>query len=179
LCFSAFVAIQSATKTQRHEVKRNMNNTNLITEFYTSFANQNYKEMIACYHHDIEFNDPAFGTLKGDQAKAMWQMLIERSEGKLKVVFSDVQADAQTGSAHWEAFYVFSKTGRNVHNKIDARFEFKDGKIFRHHDHFNLWKWSSQALGASGFLLGYTSFFKNKLQKQTRKLLTDYMQRSK
>lgn len=151
-----------------------MDNTSLVTEFYTAFANQNYRGMIACYHNDIEFSDPAFGTLKGDEAKAMWQMLIERSGGKLKVVFSDVTAN----SAHWEAFYEFSKTGRNVHNKIDARFEFKDGKIYRHHDHFNLWKWSTQALGASGFLLGYTSFFKNKLQKQTRKLLNDYMQRA-
>ena len=155
-----------------------MDNASLITEFYTAFANRVYKRMTACYHNEVEFSDPAFGMLKGDQAKAMWQMLIERSEGKLKVVFNDVNTNGQTGSAHWEAFYEFSKTGRNVHNKIDARFEFKDGKIYRHYDHFNLWKWSQQALGASGFLLGYTSFFKNKLQKQTRKLLSDYMQRS-
>ncbi len=127
--------------------------------------------MAACYHDEVEFSDPGFGTLKGDQAKAMWQMLIERSGGKLKVVFSNVTDT----TAHWEAFYEFSKTGRKVHNKIDARFEFKDGKIYRHQDHFNLWAWSRQALGASGFLLGYTSFFKNKLQKQTRKLLTSYM----
>ena len=148
-----------------------MDPKSLITEFYTAFAAHDYKRMLACYHDDVEFNDPAFGTLKGDQAKAMWKMLIERSEGKLKVVSSDVTSS----SAHWEAFYLFSKTGRNVHNKIDARFEFKDGKIIRHHDHFNLWTWSRQALGFSGLLLGYTSFFRNKLQAQTRKLLADYM----
>ena len=147
----------------------------IITEFYTAFASHDYKRMAACYHNEVEFNDPAFGTLKGDQAKAMWKMLIERSEGKLKVVFSNITDN----TAHWEAFYVFSKTGRNVHNKIDARFEFKDGKIYRHHDQFNLWKWSSQALGSSGLLLGYTSFFRNKLQTQTRKLLSDYQLRSK
>lgn len=152
-----------------------MDNATLITEFYTAFASQDYKRMAGCYHDEVEFNDPAFGTLKGDQARAMWKMLIERSEGKLKVVFSDITSS----SAHWEAFYVFTKTGRNVHNKIDARFEFKDGKIIRHHDHFNLWAWSRQALGLSGLLLGYTSFFRNKLQAQTRKLLSDYMQRSK
>mgnify|MGYP001399064294 CR=1 FL=1 len=147
----------------------------IITEFYTAFANHDYKGMVACYHDEVEFSDPAFGTLKGDQAKAMWKMLIERSEGKLKVEFSNITDN----SAHWEAYYVFSKTGRNVHNKIDARFEFKDGKIYRHHDHFNLWKWSSQALGLSGLLLGYTSFFRDKLQTQTRKLLSDYQLRSK
>jgi ketosteroid isomerase-like protein len=151
-----------------------MNNKELITEFYSAFASHDYKRMVACYHDDIEFSDPAFGTLKGDQAKAMWKMLIERSAGKLKVVFSDIT----DSSAHWEAFYLFSKTGRNVHNKIDANFEFKDGKIHRHRDHFNLWAWSRQALGASGLLLGYTSFFKNKLQAQTRKLLLDYMSKS-
>src|SRR5688572_14229659 len=147
----------------------------IITQFYTSFANQDHKDMAACYHDEVEFTDPAFGTLKGDQAKAMWKMLIERSEGKLKVVSSNITDN----TAHWEAFYVFSKTGRNVHNKIDARFEFKDGKIYRHHDHFNLWKWASQALGFSGLLLGYTSFFRDKLQTQTRKLLSDYQLRSK
>lgn len=157
--------------------KRDMTHQNLLTEFYTSFAKHDYVGMNACYHNEAEFTDPTFGTLKGDEVKAMWKMLIERSGGKLKVVFRDVVANEATGSAHWEAFYEFSKTGRQVHNKIDARFEFKDGKIFRHHDHFNVWRWSTQALGASGFLLGYTSFFRNKLQTQTRKLLVEYMLR--
>jgi ketosteroid isomerase-like protein len=151
-----------------------MDNTSLITEFYTAFANGDYNRMAACYHDDIEFSDPAFGTLKGNEVKMMWKMLIERSGGKLNIVSSNITDN----TAHWEAFYVFSRTGRNVHNKIDARFEFKDGKIISHRDHFNLWRWSSQALGLSGFLLGYTSFFKNKLQTQTRKLLADYIQRS-
>ena len=151
-----------------------MDNASLIKEFYTAFADKDLERMVACYHKDIEFSDPAFGTLKGDQVKAMWKMLGERSGGKLKVVFNNVTEN----SAHWEAFYEFSKTGRSVHNKIDARFEFKDGKIYRHHDHFSLWKWSKQALGLSGFLLGYTSFFKKKLQTQTRQLLDKYMQSS-
>lgn len=152
-----------------------MDNASLINEFYTAFANHDHKRMVACYHDKIEFSDPAFGMLQGDEVRAMWKMLIERSEGKLKVIFSNVNGDASTGSAHWEAFYVFSKTGRNVHNKIDARFEFKDGKIYRHDDHFNLWAWSRQALGVSGLLLGYSPYFRKKLQQQTRKLLAGYM----
>lgn len=154
-----------------------MDNRSLITEFYSAFASQDYKRMAACYHEEAEFTDPAFGTLSAEQTKAMWQMLIERTKGELKVVFSNVKADGEKCRAHWEAFYTFSKTGRPVHNKIDAHFEFKNGKIYRHHDDFDLWAWSRQALGLSGFLLGYTSFFKNKLQSQTRGLLTDYMQR--
>src|SRR6187431_1470765 len=101
-----------------------MNNAQLITQFYTAFASHDYNGMAACYHQDVEFSDPAFGPLKGDKARAMWKMLLERSNGKLKVVFSNVTADEEKGSAHWEAFYEFSKTGRPVHNKIDAQFEF-------------------------------------------------------
>jgi ketosteroid isomerase-like protein len=150
-------------------------NQKLITEFYTAFSQHDYARMAACYHDEIEFTDPAFGTLKGAQVTAMWKMLFERSNGKLKVVFSYIEADEKSGRAHWEAFYEFSKTGRPVHNKIDAQFEFKDGKIYRHRDHFNLWKWASQAMGVSGFLLGGTSFFKRKLQQQTGKALRDYI----
>jgi ketosteroid isomerase-like protein len=152
-----------------------MTNTQLITEFYTAFSQHDYARMAACYHDEIEFTDPAFGNLKGPQAKAMWKMLLERSGGKLKVVFSNVEADEKSGRAHWEAFYEFSKTGRAVHNKIDATFEFKDGKIIKHVDHFNLWRWSQQALGVSGWLLGYTSFFKKKLHLQTSKALSNFM----
>ncbi|MCK5702831.1 MAG: nuclear transport factor 2 family protein, partial [Cyclobacteriaceae bacterium] len=72
---------------------------------------------------------------------------------------------------HWEAYYSFSKTGRKVHNIINAEFEFKDGKIIKHIDNFDLYKWSKQALGIQGLILGWTGFFKKKLHKQTNKML--------
>ena len=152
-----------------------MTNAQLITEFYNAFSQHDSARMNACYHDEIEFTDPAFGTLKGIAAKAMWKMLLERSGGKLKIVFQDIAADETRGTAHWEAFYTFSKTGREVHNRIDAAFEFKDGKIIRHVDSFNLWHWSRQALGLSGWLLGYTSYFRKKLQQQTNHTLKTYM----
>ena len=77
-------------------------------------------------------------------------------------------------SANWEAIYNFSKTGRKVHNKIKAEFEFKDGKIIKHTDTFDLHKWAKQAMGFKGFLLGGTSFFKKKLNAQTNKLLSSF-----
>lgn len=152
-----------------------MDSASLITAFYASFAKGDYEGMVACYHNDLEFHDPVFGTLKGIQAKAMWQMLLERSKGNLKIIFSDVKASSSTGSAHWEAFYPFSKTGRNVHNIIDATFEFKDGKIIKHHDHFNLYRWSRQAFGVTGTLIGFTPFFQNKVRDTAKKSLAAYL----
>lgn len=151
-----------------------MSSADIINKFYDAFAHADAETMLSYYHDEIEFEDPAFGKLKGKAAKNMWRMLIERSKGELKITYDNVVADDKHGSAEWMAVYNFAQTGRAVTNKIKARFEFKDGKIFRHTDHFDMWRWSGQALGLTGYLLGWTSFFKNKIQKQTGKLLKSY-----
>ena len=156
-----------------------MNNDQLIRNFYEAFARHDADAMVSTYHDRIEFSDPAFGTLKGDDAKNMWKMLIERSKGNLKIDFSNVSADDEKGSADWTADYPFSKTGRQVHNEIHAEFEFKDGKIFRHRDDFDFWKWSKQALGISGFLLGWSSVLQNKVRQTARKSLSEYAAKNK
>ncbi|HET6991030.1 MAG TPA: nuclear transport factor 2 family protein [Bacteroidia bacterium] len=151
-----------------------MNNSELITKFYQSFANKDAEGMVSCYHDEIQFQDPAFGLLKGDDAKKMWRMLMKRSKGEIEITFGNVQADEKTGKANWKAEYVFSQTGRKVVNVISAQFEFRDGKIFRHKDHFSMWKWSRQALGLPGLLLGWSGFMKKKIQERSRKLLENF-----
>lgn len=145
----------------------------IIETFYEAFKNSDSKGMNACYHEDIEFCDPAFGVLKGADAKAMWTMLCKNGKD-VKVEYSNIKADEHKGSAHWEAWYTFSQTGRKVHNIIEAEFEFKDGKIIKHTDHFHLRNWAKQALGFKGFLLGGTSFFQGKLQAQTNRMLAKF-----
>ncbi len=138
-------------------------NEKLITDFYTAFQNKDCKAMQACYHPDIVFNDPVFTNLKGNEAKAMWHMLTQAAK-ELTLQFNAIKANETTGSAHWEAFYPFSRTGRKVHNIIDAQFEFRDNKIIKHTDHFNFWRWSKMALGTSGLLLGWTPLIHNKVR---------------
>lgn len=150
------------------------NNASLIEAFYKSFAKGDAEGMVSCYDPNIVFTDPAFGTLKGDDAKNMWRMLVANGKGQTKISFDNVKANDKTGSANWTAAYTFSQTGRKVINKISASFEFSNGKIIRHTDHFNLWKWSRQALGWKGYLLGWSSLMKNKIQIQTNKLLSAY-----
>lgn len=152
-----------------------MNNQELIQKFYTCFQKGDSKGMTECYHDEIIFHDPAFGELRGEKAKKMWEMLLERSKGELKIEFSDVKTDDKKGSANWIAKYKFAQTGRNVVNVIHAEFEFKDGKIIKHTDHFSLWKWSRQALGWKGWLLGWTGFMRGKIHQQTNGLLRKYM----
>ncbi len=140
-----------------------MNHIDLIEEFYKAFQQRDYDAMNACYHPDIHFSDPVFPDLRGEQAKAMWHMLCERGTD-LVVVYSNIQTNNATGQAHWEATYTFSKAGRKVHNTVDAKFRFQDGKIIRHQDDFDLWRWTRMALGSTGVLLGWSPFLQNKVR---------------
>ena len=139
-------------------------NEQLIQQFYTCFQQKDFRGMQACYHDKATFSDPVFQNLNAKQAKAMWQMLIERGKD-LTLVFSGISADDTHGKAHWEATYTFSGSGNKVLNIIDAEFEFRDGKIFRHQDTFDFWKWAGMALGVSGKLLGWTSILQNKVRQ--------------
>ena len=95
----------------------------------------------------------------------MWRMFCT-SGNDIDVTSRDVKADASRGSAHWEAVYAFPKTGRRVHNEIDASFEFADGLIVRHRDDFDLYRWTRMALGPTGALLGWTPIVKNQVRAQ-------------
>lgn len=145
----------------------------IVDQFYQAFSEKDWSKMQACYHQDVTFTDPAFGTLKGDDARKMWRMLCEQGKD-LKITYSTEKVSDNQQKAHWEAWYTFSKTGKKVHNVIDANFEIKDGLIYRHVDQFNIHKWASQALGFQGWLLGGTQFFKRKFQEQAKKSLDKY-----
>jgi ketosteroid isomerase-like protein len=149
-------------------------NAELIRRFYTSFQNRDARGMAACYDPAVKFSDEVFTDLEGSQATGMWQMLCERGKD-LRIEFRDIKADDTAGSAHWEAWYTFSATGRPVHNKIDARFEFRSGKIIRHRDSFNFWAWSSQALGWTGRLLGWSGFVRKRVRSQAAKSLASFL----
>ncbi|MGB0347184.1 MAG: nuclear transport factor 2 family protein, partial [Balneolaceae bacterium] len=41
-----------------------------------------------------------------------------------------------------------------------------DGLIINHQDDFDFWRWSTQALGFPGLILGWSPFLKKKVQKQ-------------
>lgn len=148
-------------------------NAELITRFYQAFQRQDAEAMAACYADDVRFSDPVFPDLKGSEAADMWRMLTSRAQN-FSLDYSNVQADDTRGSAHWVATYLFSGTGRMVVNRIQANFVFRDGKIVEHHDRFDLWKWSAQALGAKGALLGWTPLVQGAIRKQASKGLAAF-----
>ncbi len=151
-----------------------------ITQFYDAFARLDGAAMEAAYAESASFRDPVF-TLRGRaQIGGMWRMLTGVTKEKGADVWK-LEASAITDtSAHWEAHYRFSATGRMVHNVIDARFTFdRDGKIVEHVDTFDFWRWSRQALGTPGLVLGWTPLLRNKVRATAAKNLEGFLAREK
>jgi ketosteroid isomerase-like protein len=148
-------------------------NIGLIERFYEAFQKRDAEAMGACYADDVVFSDPAFGELRGEEARDMWRMLVQRAQ-EFSLTFDAVDANERTGSAQWVACYLFSQTGRSVVNRIQAQFVFRDGRIAEHRDTFDLWRWSRQALGLKGTLLGWMPVVQRAIRAQARKGLDAY-----
>ncbi|HRG23675.1 MAG TPA: nuclear transport factor 2 family protein [Chitinophagaceae bacterium] len=151
-------------------------NAEVIHRFYTAFQQKDYQGMNACYSDDIVFSDPAFGLLRGEEAKFMWEMLCKNAKD-FSLTFSDIELlDEEYATCKWTATYTFSQTGRKVVNRIKAFMKLKDGKIIEHSDAFPLSKWAAQALGWKGQLFGWMGWMKRAIQKKARKNLVKFIE---
>lgn len=148
-------------------------NEEIMQTFYQAFARLDYATMQKQYDDDAIFNDPVFGILHGEQVRAMWQMLCSRAKD-FSLQFSKIDADEEYGTCLWTAKYTFSKTGRSVVNNVKAHMRFREGKIIEHTDEFDIYKWSQQAFGVQGWLLGWSGFMKNKIRQQALKNLDNF-----
>ena len=147
----------------------------LITTFYSKFQQRDWKGMLECYHEQVFFYDPVFESLEGPKVRAMWEMLLSNASD-LTLRFDHVEGAQGYGSCEWTATYTFRSTGRKVVNTVRANFFIADGRIAEHHDDFSVWKWSTQALGLRGLLLGWTSTLQNRVRYMARHNLEKFIE---
>ena len=157
-------------------------NTNEQTIFrlYSAFADLDAATMASCYAEDALFDDPAFSLKGRAEIAGMWRMLCEATQAKgrkdWRLVFNDIAAGNDSGHVQWQAHYRFIASGRLVHNTIEADFTFTpEGLISTHKDTFNFWRWSVQALGIPGFVLGWTPWFNRQVRQQASANLQKYL----
>jgi uncharacterized protein len=153
-------------------------NEALISKFYTAFQQKDFGTMQSCYSPDAVFSDPVFGLLQGVQVGAMWEMLCRQAKD-FSLRFDNIELlDEEYATCSWTATYSFSKTGRQVINRVKAYMRIQDGRITEHTDKFNLWKWSRQALGIPGWLMGWSHFMKTRIRLNALRSLEKFMDRN-
>jgi SnoaL-like domain len=149
-----------------------------IQSFYDAFVHLDGGVMERCYAEESRFDDEVFSLRGQREIGSMWRMLCDATRAKGQAVWRLEVSAVTERSAHWEATYRFSATGRMVTNIIEASFEFDAaGRIARHTDRFDFWRWSRQALGLPGLLLGWTPILRNKVRAQAAANLKAYTAR--
>ena len=147
-----------------------------INRLYDALHRLDSAAMQACYAPDAQFDDEVFSLRGRAQIGGMWRMLCEATKAQGRDVWRIEASQITANSAHWDAHYRFSTTGRLVHNSIEAHFEFNaKGLITRQRDRFSFWRWSRQALGTSGLLLGWTPIVRHKVRAQAAAKLAKFM----
>lgn len=150
----------------------------IITQFYNAFAQLQATEMNKCYADDIVFFDPVFELLRGDEVRCMWDMLC-RNAKDFFLTFSNIKDEGDNYyTCDWIATYTFSANGRKVVNNVRANMKIENGKIIEHSDAFSLHKWTAQALGFSGWLLGWNSLYQRQIKNKAKSRLLEYMEGS-
>jgi len=150
-----------------------------IEKFYAAFAKLDGETMQSCYAPNAQFEDEVFTLDGARQIGGMWRMLCEATKAKGLPHWKLEVSQITERSAHWDAHYLFSATGRKVLNRIDASFEFDaNGQIVKHRDRFDFWAWSRQALGAPAVLLGWTPFLRNKVRAQAAANLKRFVEKA-
>lgn len=141
-----------------------------IGRFYAAFDRRDADTMAASYAPAARFSDPVFRTVTGPAIGMMWRMLSERAVD-LRVEWGPIRVEDDVARVDWQAWYTYSATRRRVHNRIAATFLMEGHLIRRHDDVFDLYRWTRQALGTKGLLLGWTPFVQRAIQRQARQAL--------
>lgn len=144
-------------------------NAALLNKLFTALRERDHATMASCYHPDARFRDIAFDLDGRTQIHSMWRMICS---GDIKAEFEVLDADDHAGRVRLAETYHFGaskdppKPGRPVHNAIESRFLFKDGKIQQQDDDCDAKEWARQAVGGiAGFLAGRIRLLRSRKAK--------------
>ncbi len=147
----------------------------IADRFYDAFSVADHHTMALLYAPTATFTDPVFPLLSGPEAGLMWEMLLTRA--KDFSVSANVREDENRAEVVWVARYRFGPRSRPVENRVVTEMTFQAGRIVRQVDRFSFWRWSRQALGAPGLLLGWTAVVQKKVQRDAQDQLVLFAQR--
>jgi len=146
--------------------------------FYDAFALGDWHTMGMTYARHATFSDPVFPLLGADEVRAMWHMLLARAQD-FSLNYTIAAESADGARVVWVARYIFTPTGRAVSNRVVTEMRFAAGRIVKQVDRFSLWRWSRQALGLQGWLLGWSPLVRTRVQNQAAASLRKFVEQER
>lgn len=153
--------------------------TRRVLDFYVALQRLDDATLRACYAPDAEYEDPSFRLEGIDRIAMMWEMLCDTTRrvdpDVWRLDWDDVRGTRHRCKALRRVRYRHPVTGRLVEHVVESRFQFnRDGKIERQLERYDLWSWSRQAYGASGWLYGWTPLMRARLRHGGHRALATY-----
>jgi ketosteroid isomerase-like protein len=149
----------------------------VVEKYYEAFGRRDWQTIGKLYADSIFFSDPAFPKLHGDEARAMWKMLMSRASDDFRIELLSIEEHPDHVIGEMIAHYTFSQTKRKVANRIKSTFVVKDGLIIRQHDRFSFWGWAKQAFGPVGLAMGWSWPFKTMVRRKVAEALAKFTAR--
>ena len=144
-----------------------MPNEDVVSNFFSSYREHDYKGMHNALDEEIKFSDFAFD-IQGKEVRAMWQLFCSATEARPPVEvpwFEIVESQADRVVAKYRVVYPFrdktllGERERKVDYVIEARLWLRNDKIVRHEDVSDIRAWARMAFGYPKCLIAGTAFF--------------------
>lgn len=155
--------------------------TRRVQDFFDALARLDAYALAQCYAPSARFEDAAW-SLQGTEAiAAMWEMICDDTR-RLGADVWRLECLRIRGTRHrckvdWRLSHRDPATGRLIHQRMESRFLLtRDGRIDFHENRFSLWRWSRQARGLSGWLLGWTPIMRQRVRHDAAQRLDRYLE---
>lgn len=140
----------------------------VVNRFFESYQRSDWQSMARCYHDKASFSDPIYPDLREENIVYLWFSRLSKHQS-IDLQYRVVFADERKAQVEWTAISPFN--GKAVKIEGLSTFALWDETIVRHVDEFSFVKWSRQAQGLKGWLLGGSRFYQARVQRSARSQL--------
>lgn len=154
-----------------------MQSEEVVRAFFVAYQQHDYERMRALLSDEVRFADFAFN-IHGQDVFAMWQLFCLATDSRAPVEVrwvKIIRASGRAVTADYRVAYLYGEEKRPVDYVIRAYFTVENGKIVEHRDRGSIFIWAWQALGPLPALTSWMPFFREKVRKEARKKLDDFI----
>lgn len=156
--------------------------TRALERFFDALRRCDKAALRDCCSPGLRFDDPLISITGRDDRLDWCTLLWTPCDGDGQRIWhlelDDVHTRGPLGTARWNLRYRYTPTGRLIELAVTSQFTFDpDGSITAQRDSFDFWRWSRQAHGLLGLLLGWTPLLWDQARDQARVSLEDHQRR--
>jgi hypothetical protein len=144
-----------------------------ISKLFTAIETGDTYSIMECYHDFSTIYDPIVGTIYGEVAP-YYPSLLATSFLSARIEVTKLVTEKLSGFAEVKIQLTRRESNKVITCRGRLEFEFKDGKICRQVNEYNVWHLMREIDGKPGSLFGMLPSYRRKYKVKILKALNDY-----